>query len=236
MIVEYRVLGPLEVLLDGEPVAVPAGRGRILLATLLLRANEFVSVDELVERVWDGEPPDVDRAHKTLHMVVARLRQSLGEANCVRTVSGGYSAQIDPERLDLTRFRALAEQGEFRAALELWRGPVLADVVSEALHRDDVPPLLEEQVVALERRIDQDLARETDVLVPELRSLIKKYPLRETFWAQLMLALHRSNQQAEALAVYEQVRRHLADELGVDPGQRLRDAHHQVLSGELPAC
>ncbi|WP_312877720.1 AfsR/SARP family transcriptional regulator [Lentzea indica] len=147
MIVEYRVLGPLEVLLDGEPVTVPAGRGRVLLATLLLRANEFVSVDELVDRIWEGEPPAPDRAHKTLQMVVLRLRQALGAANCVRTVSGGYSAHIEPGQLDLTRFRALAEQGEFRAALDLWRGPVLADVASEALHRDDVPRLLEEHVV-----------------------------------------------------------------------------------------
>ncbi|ANZ36312.1 hypothetical protein BBK82_09800 [Lentzea guizhouensis] len=230
---EYRVLGPLEVLLDGSPVVVPAGRGRVLLATLLLRANEFVSVDELVERVWDGAPPAPDRAHKSLHMVVNRLRHALGAANCVRTVSGGYSAEVEPDQLDLTRFRALVEQGAFRDALDLWRGSVLADVASEALHRDDVPLLLEEHVVALEHRIDQDLARDTDVLVPELRSLIKKYPLRETFWAQLMLALQRSNQQAEALAVYEEVRRHLADELGVDPGQRLRDAHQQVLSGEV---
>ncbi|ANZ36313.1 hypothetical protein BBK82_09805 [Lentzea guizhouensis] len=234
MIVEYRVLGPLEVLAAGEPVAVPAGRGRVLLATLLLRPNQFVSVDELVERIWDGAPADHERVRKTLQMVVLRLRQALGAANCVRTMSGGYSAEVEPDQLDLTRFRALVDQGEFRAALELWRGPVLGDVTSEALHRDDVPPLLEEHVVALERRIDQDLARDTGALVAELRSLVQRHPLRETFWAQLMLALHRSNQQAEALAVYQEVRGHLMDELGVDPGERLREAHRQVLSGEVP--
>ncbi|ANZ36311.1 hypothetical protein BBK82_09795 [Lentzea guizhouensis] len=233
MSAEYRVLGPLEVLLDGRPVTVPAGRCRVLLGTLLLRANEFVSVSELVDRLWDGAPPAPDRAHKTLQMVVTRLRQALGAAGCVTTRSGGYVAEVAPESLDLTRFRALVQQGEFRAALELWRGQVLADVVSEALHRDDVPPLLEERV-ALERRIDQDLARDTGALVPELRSLVQRHPLRETFWAQLMLALHRSNQQAEALAVYQEVRGHLADELGVDPGERLLDAHRQVLSGEVP--
>ncbi|MEU7475655.1 BTAD domain-containing putative transcriptional regulator [Lentzea sp. NPDC042327] len=231
---EYRVLGPLEVLLDGAPVTVPAGRCRVLLATLLLRANEFVSVDELVDRLWDGAPPAPDRAHKTLHMVVTRLRQALGAAGCVTTRSGGYAAVVAPEQLDLTRFRVLVEQGELHAALALWRGPVLADVVSEPLHRDDVPPLLEEQVVALERRIDQDLARDTGALVPELRALVARYPLREVFWAQLVLALHRSDQQAEALAVYEEVRARLAAELGTGPGQRLRDAHRQVLSGEVP--
>jgi DNA-binding SARP family transcriptional activator/tetratricopeptide (TPR) repeat protein len=236
VIVEYRVLGPLEVIHNGEPVALPAGRGRVLLATLLLRANEFVTVDELVDRVWDGAPPEGDRAYKTFHMTVSRLRQALGAANCIQTSSRGYSAEVAPGQLDLARFRALTAQGEHRAALELWRGPVLANVTSEALHRDDVPRLVEEQVVALERRIDQDLSRDADVLVPELRSLVKKHPLRETFWAQLMLALHRSNRQAEALAAYQEVRDHLADELGVDPGPRLRHAHEQVLSGEVPTA
>ncbi|MGW6933434.1 BTAD domain-containing putative transcriptional regulator [Lentzea sp. NPDC054927] len=235
MIVEYRVLGPLEVLADGEPVAVPAGRGRVLLATLLLRANEFVPVDELVEQVWDGEPPAPGRAHKTLQMVVARLRQSLGAANCVRTSSRGYSAEVAPDQLDLTRFRRLTAQGDYRAALELWRGKALANVQSESLHREDVPRLMEEQVIALERRIDQDLAGVTDVLVPELRALVRQHPLREVFWAQLMLALHRAGQQAEALAVFQEIRRRLDDELGVAPGQRLREAHDRVLRDEVPA-
>ncbi|SFR26907.1 DNA-binding transcriptional activator of the SARP family [Lentzea waywayandensis] len=235
MTAEYRVLGPLEVLLDGEPVVVPAGRGRVLLATLLLRANEFVSVDELVERVWDGEPPALDRAHKTLQTVVLRLRQSLGAANCVRTSSRGYTAEVAPGQLDLARFRELAAQGDHRAALELWRGPVLGNVTSESLHREDVPRLVEEQVVTLERRIDEDLARAADVLVPELWSLVRQHPLREVFWAQLMLALHRAGRQAEALSAYQEIRKRLADELGVDPGRRLREAHEQVLSGEVPA-
>jgi DNA-binding SARP family transcriptional activator len=232
---EYRVLGPLEVLLDGKPVVVPAGRGRVLLATLLLRANEFVPVDGLVDRVWEGEPPAPDRAHKTLQTVVMRLRQSLGPANCIRTSSRGYMAELAPGQLDLARFRELAAQGEYSAALELWRGPVLGNVVSESLHRDEVPSLVEEQVVALERRIDEDLARAADVLVPELWSLVRQHPLRETFWAQLMLALHRAGRQAEALSAYQEIRKRLADELGVDPGQRLREAHAQVLSGEVPA-
>lgn len=230
VIVEYRVLGPLEVLVDGEPVVVPGGRGRTLLATLLLRANEFVPVDELVDRVWEGEPPAVDRAHKTLQMAVVRLRQSLGQANCIRTTSRGYTAEVAPEQLDLSRFRALTAQGEHRAALRLWRGPVLADVTSVSLHRDDVPRLVEERVVALEQRIDQDLSLATEALVPELRSLVEQYPVRETFWAQLMLALHRCGQQAEALAAYQEISEHLAVELGVDPGHRLRQAQLQVLS------
>ncbi|GLY52536.1 SARP family transcriptional regulator [Lentzea sp. NBRC 102530] len=225
----------MEVLRNGAPVAVPAGRGRVLLATLLLRPNEFVPVDELVERVWDGAPPDPDRAHKTLQTVVLRLRQSLGEANCVRTSTRGYQAEVAPEQLDLLRFRLLAAQGAHGAALELWRGPVLANVRSDSLHAEDVPRLVEEHVLALERRIDADLARSTDVLVPELRSLVREHPLRETFWAQLMLALHRTGRQAEALAAYQEIRTLLADELGADPGPRLRQAQEQVLAGDVSA-
>ncbi|SFR26908.1 DNA-binding transcriptional activator of the SARP family [Lentzea waywayandensis] len=231
---EYRLLGPLEVVLDGEPVAVPAGRGRVLLATLLLRANRFTSVDELVERLWEGAPPDLDRAHKTLQTVVMRLRQALGEANCVRHEPGGYLAEIEPEQLDLLRFRALVARQEFGAALALWRGPVLGNVVSESLHRDEVPSLLEEQLAALEQRIEADLTagRSAD-LVPELQDLTRRHPLRDRFWGHLMLALYRSGQQAGALAAYRQVSGMLADELGIDPAPALRELHEQILRGEV---
>ena len=113
---EYRVLGPLEVLSDGEPVSVPAGRCHVLLAVLLLRPNQLVLVDELIDRVWDGDPPSPDRAHKTLQMVVRRLRVALGDADCVQTRTGGYLAVVEPDQLDLLRFRALAGSGDFGAA------------------------------------------------------------------------------------------------------------------------
>ncbi|MGW6931290.1 BTAD domain-containing putative transcriptional regulator [Lentzea sp. NPDC054927] len=234
MSVEFRVLGPLEVLLDGEPVTVPAGRGRVLLATLLLRPNRFVSVDELIERVWDGEPPTADRAHKTLHMVVTRLRKSLGAANRVRTSSRGYQVEIGQDELDLLRFRALAGSNDLAAATALWRGPVLGNVKSDVLHRDDVPPLLDERLAVLERRIDADLGRgHAAALVAELRSLIADHPLRESFWRQLMLALYRSGQQAKALAAYQEIRERLVDELGVDPGPALRDLHERILRADV---
>ncbi|WP_196777595.1 AfsR/SARP family transcriptional regulator [Lentzea aerocolonigenes] len=234
MTVEYRVLGPLEVLVDGEPIPLPAGRGRVLLATLLLRANQFVSVDELVERVWEGEPPDLDRAHKTLQTVVLRVRQALGEANCVRTEPGGYLVQIGHEQLDLARFRSLVERQEFDAALALWRGPVLGNVASESLHRDEVPLLMEERLVALEKRIEADLTTGRSAeLVPELQELTRRHPLRDRFWAQLMLALYRSGQQAGALEAYRQVSEMLADELGIDPAPALRELHEQILRGEV---
>jgi DNA-binding SARP family transcriptional activator/tetratricopeptide (TPR) repeat protein len=230
MNVEYRVLGPLEVLHDGVPVPVPAGRCRVLLATLLLRPNRFVSVDELVDRLWDGEPPTADRAHKTLQMVVRRVRIAVGDANCVRTATGGYLAEVDPERLDLTRFRRLAAEGEFAGALAHWRGAVASNVDSSHLHREDVPPLVEERLVVHGRRIDADLAGGRGAeLVDELRELTTEHPLREGFWAQLVHALHQAGRPQEALAAYDQIRDHLADELGVEPGRPLRELHERLL-------
>ncbi|HUQ57880.1 AfsR/SARP family transcriptional regulator [Lentzea sp.] len=227
---EYRVLGPLEVRFDGDPVVVPAGKGRVLLATLLLRPDEFVSVDELVERLWEGSPPSADRAAKTLHMTVARLRQALGPANCVVTGRNGYLGEVG--NLDLLRFRALAGSNP-HAALGLWRGRPLQNVVSDALHRDDVPSLVEERLVVLERRIEQDLDDgRTAELVPELRALAAEHPMRERFWAQLMVALYRSDQQAAALDAYRQVSTLLADELGIDPGTSLRNLHQSILRAE----
>ncbi|MFD5830038.1 BTAD domain-containing putative transcriptional regulator [Lentzea sp. NPDC060358] len=239
MNVEYRVLGPVEVLHDGVPVALPAGRGRVLLATLLLRPNRFVSVDELVDRLWEGEPPTLDRAHKTLHMVVRRVRLALGEANCVRTATGGYLAEVDPESLDLTRFRRLAAEGEFGAALAQWRGEVAAGVASPHLRREDVPPLVEERLVVRGRRIDADLARGRGAdLVGELRELTREHPLREGFWAQLVHALRQAGRPQEALAAYEEISTHLADELGVEPGRPLQHLHDRLLapvpSGGVP--
>ncbi|MEU0882622.1 BTAD domain-containing putative transcriptional regulator [Lentzea sp. NPDC005914] len=232
MIIEYRVLGPLEVLVDDIAVPVPAGRCRLLLATLLLRPNRNVSVDELIDRLWDSEPPSPDRAHKSLHMVVMRLRQALGDANCVRHVRGGYLAEVEPSQLDLLRFRELASACDFAAAVGLWRGPMLSDVASDALHQHDVPPVTEEWLHALERRIGADLATgRAGELVAELRSLTRQHPFREKFWGQLMLAFAQSGQQAQALFAYEQLRALLADELGVDPGDELKAVHQQVLSG-----
>lgn len=234
--VEFRVLGPLEVLADGEPVSVPAGRGRVLLATLLLRPNRFVSVDELVDRLWDGEPPTADRAHKTLQTTVLRLRQALGAANRVRTTPGGYLVEVAPHELDLLRFRELVRTGDLTSATELWRGPALADVASDALHREEVPRIEDERVGVLERRIDADLDRgEAGRLVAELDELVRQYPLRERFWAQRMTALARAGRQAEALESYREVTALLADELGIDPSPELTALHLALLNGETEA-
>ncbi|MEU5691297.1 BTAD domain-containing putative transcriptional regulator [Actinosynnema sp. NPDC020468] len=230
MTAEFKVLGPLEVRYQGGPIATPAGKVRVLLAALLLRANRVVTADELVELLWEDGSLTPARARATLHMVVTRLRRALGPANVVRTATGGYVADVPPDALDLHRFRALAADGRHAEALELWRGEPLADVPSDALHLAEVGPLLEERLAVLELRVDADLAAgRAHELVAELRALTGRHPLRERFWAQLMLALYRSDRQAEALAAYRTARDHLVRELGVEPGPRLQELHEHIL-------
>ena len=229
----FNVLGPLEVWHGDALVAIPAGHTRVLLATLLLRANQPVPVDTLVNRLWEDGAPNPDRAKATLQMVVRRLRQALGDTDVVRTSTNAYLVRVEPEFLDLHRFRTLAANGRYAEALALWRGEPLSDLESDALHREEVEPLLDERLVVLERRIEVDLAAgRADVLVPELRALTRAYPLRERFWGQLMLALHGSDRQAEAFAAFREVSELLAEELGVDPSEYLRTVHRTVLAGE----
>ncbi|MBY8849049.1 AfsR/SARP family transcriptional regulator [Saccharothrix longispora] len=230
MTAEFGVLGPLSVRYSGTPVAVPAGKARVLLASLLLRAGEVVPVDDLVARLWDGGAPDPSRARATLHMTVTRLRQALGAANVVRTAPGGYVAEVAPDALDLHRFRSLVRRARYAEALALWRGEPLSDVRSDVLHAQDVAPLHEERTAVLEHRVEADLAAgAARDLVAELRSLVRLHPLRERLHGQLMLALYRSDRQAEALAAYRAARRVLAAELGVEPGPALRELHERIL-------
>ncbi|MDR6596812.1 BTAD domain-containing putative transcriptional regulator [Saccharothrix longispora] len=229
--IRFAVLGPLEVRHGDREVAVPGGRARALLAALLLRADRTVPVEDLVARLWNGDAPAPRRAKATLQMVVTRLRQALGEANVVRTTANGYAAEVPPGALDLHVFRELAAGGEYAAALRLWRGTPVADVASPVLRREDVPPLLEEHLVVLERRIEADLeAGGGDELEEELRGLVARYPLRERFCALLMTALARSGRRTEALAAYAALRARLVDRLGVEPGPNLQRLHR-----ELPA-
>ncbi|WP_447004490.1 BTAD domain-containing putative transcriptional regulator [Saccharothrix isguenensis] len=229
--IRFNVLGPLEVWHDAEPVVVPAGKARVLLALLLLRANQVVTIDELVDALWPDASTGPARSRATLHMAVTRLRQSLGEANVVRTVANGYVADVPEGALDLHRFRDLVTSGRFAEALGLWRGSPLSDVPSDVLHPDEVAPLVEEHLAVVERRIDADLeAGRTGELVAELRSLTREHPLRERFWAQLMTVLFRSDRQTEALAAYRTLSELLAEELGADPSPRLQELYQRVLT------
>ncbi|HEV2781582.1 MAG TPA: AfsR/SARP family transcriptional regulator [Actinophytocola sp.] len=229
---EFGLLGDLEITNGSERIELGSGKLRVLLATLLLRANHTVSVDELVDRLWGAHAPK--GARTTMQTYVMRLRRVLGddgaEPELIHTRPGGYLIGIRPEQLDLHRFRELIERETFHEALRLWRGPALVDVPSESLRRDEVPRLAEERLQALERRIELDLRQGRHrELVVELAALTREHPLRERFWLQLMLALFRSGRQAEALERYREVRDLLVEELGVEPGAELRALHAAML-------
>ncbi|GAA2549023.1 hypothetical protein GCM10010423_56260 [Streptomyces levis] len=242
---EFRVLGPLEVLCDERPLRIDAAKVRLLLAALLADANQVVTVDTLVHRLWGESPPG--RARNTLQNYVLRLRRALGcgaGGAPVLTRPHGYLLEAAPGALDLHRFTGLVRQGRtaleegaaaraaplLREALGLWRGEPLSDLPGHLL-QGVVATLNEQRLDALELRIDADLAlgRAADVL-PELRGLIGAHPLREHFWAQRMLALFDCGRQGEALESYREVTALLAEELGVAPGAELRQVHQRLLA------
>ncbi|MEU7480781.1 BTAD domain-containing putative transcriptional regulator [Lentzea sp. NPDC042327] len=221
MTTAFRLLGPLEVVLGGRHVHVPPGKRRVVLAALLVRVRQVVGVDELVDLVGG--------TRNALQTTIGRLREDLGDPELIRTRPGGYLLDVDPAEVDLHLFG----HAEPEVALGLWRGRPFADIGSDRLERDHGPALVETHLAALEARIEGDLRRgRPEQLVPELRALTRQHPVRERMWAQLVHALHRSGRPAEALRAYEEVRRRLADELGVDPGAELQQAHQQVLRAD----
>jgi DNA-binding SARP family transcriptional activator len=244
--VKFGLLGPLEVTDGGRPVPIPSAKLRVLLACLLLRAGELVTVDELAEAIWgDAAPPAHPR--RVVQTYVSRLRQLLGGNGLIQSRHEGYviaaaAGDVDVGRLELllARARDAADAGDrhreaavLRQALRLWRGEPLADVPSETLHRDAVARLTEQRLDAICRRIEADLAlgRHAE-LISELRTLTDRHPLREQLWAQLMTALYRCGRQADALQAYHGVAGLLADELGVDPGADLRALHQAILTND----
>ena len=234
---EFRVLGPLEVRRDGEVVAIPAAKQRALLALLLLRANEPVPQDELIDQLWGEEPPATARA--SLQNQVYALRKRLG-SEALERQPAGYVVHVEPGRLDVERFERLATEArraepreraaKLREALACWRGAPLADFPSEPFAQPEISRLEEERLATLEGRIDADLelGRHAD-LVGELEALVSRHPLRERLWAQLMLALYRAGRQAEALSSYRRAHEAFVGELGVEPGVVLRDLQRAIL-------
>jgi len=238
--VEFRILGPLEVV-DGEsPLPLGGPKQRALLLVLLLHAREVVSVDLLVDALWSGTPPRT--AATAIQNFVSALRKLLGSDRLV-TKAPGYVLLVDDEELDATRVdrlvaRARAADPEkalalLREAEALWRGPPLADVAYESFAQPAVARLEELRTSVREDRIDAALAvgRDSQVLA-ELEGLVAEQPLRERSRAQLMTALYRMGRQAEALHVYQEGRRLLADELGLEPGPALKELHRQILRQE----
>ena len=233
---EFRILGPLEVIADGAQIPLGGAKQRALLALLLLQANRVVSRDRLIDELWETDPPETARTALQVH--VSQLRKVLGRDRIV-TQAPGYLVRVEPGELDLDRFekvvggldrRDAARTAEsLRGALELWRGPPLGDL-DGSFARAERGRLEERRLLALEQRIEAELAlgRHAE-LVPELEGLVRESPLREGLRAQLMLALYRCGRQADALEAYRQGRRLLADELGLEPGEQLRRLEKGIL-------
>ncbi|MEU4252255.1 BTAD domain-containing putative transcriptional regulator [Amycolatopsis sp. NPDC026612] len=238
----FALLGPLEVRREGVVIPLAAAKHRVVLSALALRAGETVPVERLIEALWDEAPPG--GARTTCQAYVMRLRQALGDASTIQTVPGGYVLDVPKHQVDLFRFADLVDQARqtpaaqtrsalLRRALGLWRGPALVDAPSEVLHRDEVPTLVERRLLALEQRIEADLELGAhDELVGELRALTAEYPLRERFWASLMLSLYRAARQADALQVYRDLDMLLAESLGLGPGEEVRRLHDAILRND----
>jgi DNA-binding SARP family transcriptional activator/streptogramin lyase len=242
--VEYRILGPLEVLDEGEPVPLGRLKERLVLAFLLLHANEFVSRERLIDELWGSSPPPT--ARKAVNVYVSQLRKALTRngRDPIATADGGYRIGVDADELDAAQLRQLLASarergaaGELEAAAELlrealalWRGPTLAGLLLESHGRDEVAQLDELRLTALMDRIDCDLAlgRQEEVL-GELHVLVGEHPLRERLRAQLMLALYRADRQAEALDAYRQARDVLVEELGIEPSPALQRLQQAIL-------
>lgn len=244
---EFRILGPVECWNHGVRVRLNGARQRILLGTLLLEPNRLVSINRLSYALWEYDPPQT--ARQQISNCVYTLRRALADAGAgapadtLRGEPGGYVVRIDVLALDAYRFHErryaaarLAESGALpkaaavlRDALALWRGPALAGI-DGPVTRAAAAGLDEQRMATLEDRVDLDLAcgRHHD-LVGELSGLVAEHPLRERIVGQLMLALHRSGRRADALAHFLDVRARLSDQLGVDPGDRLRQLHEAIL-------
>ena len=234
---EFRVLGPLEVVEDDRSLSLGGSKQRALLATLLLRPNEVVSSERLIDELWGESPPAT--AAKAIQVYVSALRKELGGDRLV-TRTPGYFLRVDPSELDLAAFESLVAEArgsdpeeasqKLGSALALWRGPALEDLHSEPLARTESARLDELRLAAVEERVDADLALGRHAqLVAELESLVTRHPLRERLRAQLMLALYRSGRQADALAAYQEARKTLSDELGLSPSRALQRLQRAIL-------
>ena len=246
---DFRILGPLEVSHEGRELPLAGSKQRAVLAILLLHANEVVSSDRLIDELWGEQPPP--SAAKSLQVHVSRLRQALdraGEASpgsVIVTHGRGYLIQLGPDELDKARFESLLDEGTkaladdsperaaelLREGLALWRGPPLADFAYEPFAQAEIARLEELRLSAVEQRIEADLALGHHAqVIGELESLVGRHPFRERLRAQLMLALYRSGRQAEALDAYQDARRALVDELGIEPGEELQELQSRILA------
>jgi DNA-binding SARP family transcriptional activator/DNA-binding CsgD family transcriptional regulator len=238
---DFRILGPLEVRDRDREVRLRGGKQRALLALLLVNANRTLALDRIVDELWGEGVPET--AQKMVQIYVSHLRKVL-PPRMLLTHPAGYALAFEQEELDLHRFERLAEEARgaldagrlqlaaawFREALSLWRGPALAEFVTEPFASRERARLEELRLYALQGRLEADLllGRHNDV-VGELEVLVARYPRREGLRQQHMLALYRSGRQAESLAAYHEARRALADELGIEPSPALRELERRIL-------
>jgi DNA-binding SARP family transcriptional activator len=235
---DFRILGPLEVEDETGTLLLGGLKQRAVLALLLLEAPKAVSTDRLIDSLWAEQPPRT--ASTSLQNFISQLRKMLG-ADVLVTKPPGYALAITPDQVDLTRFRHLIATARattepvqratmMREALDLWRGAPLADFEFEPFAQSEIARLKEERLAVVEERIDADLeAGRHAEIVGEVEALVDRHPTRERLRAHLMLALYRSGRQAEALGVYQDARRTLVDELGIEPGRDLQQLHGEIL-------
>jgi len=242
------MLGPLEVLRGGAPVALPGGKPRLLLAALLVNANRVVSTDRLFEVLWGADVPG--SAQNLLQTYVSRLRDALEPERPRRAASGylvtrepGYVLAVEPDLIDAVRLERLAGEGRralkdapeaaaatLREALALWRGEPLEDFTFEPFAQADIARLEELRLGAREDRVQAELALGAHAeLCGELTQLVAEHPLRERFWGQLMVALYRSDRQADALAAFRELRATLVEQLGIEPSPALARLNEAIL-------
>lgn len=247
--IEIRLLGPVELRIDGRDVALGGPRQRALLALLALRRGQVVPVDELVDELWTGEPTEA--AETTLRSYVSRLRRSLEATSSIEGTDRGYVLRAPDATVDALEFERLTREGtealqrgaarrardRLTMALGLWRGQPFGEVGGEGALAAAGSRLGELRLLAVERRIEADLVlgRSTE-LVDELERLVRENPFREGLWQHLMLALYRGGRQADALAAYHRAREALDEHLGIEPGEDLQALQGAILRHDVPAA
>jgi len=237
---QFRILGPVEVDSGGEPIPLGGPKQRAVLAHLIMRANELVPAETLVDELWGEEPPE--NARNTIQAYVSHLRKALGRER-IEWRAPGYVLRVDPSELDAARFDGLLRDakkalpvepsvaiGVLEEALSLWRGPALAGLADQPSLLAEATRLEDLRLEAQEARVDGLLATGAHArAIADLEVLLAQHPLRESLWAGLMLALYRKGRQADALAAYRRARKTLANELGIDPSPELVRLHERML-------
>ncbi len=245
---EFRLLGPVQAFAAESPVDLGDRKQRLVLAVLLLEANQLVPVGRLVRILWQEHPPDTARRIVQTH--ISRLRSTLAahrdtapEVRLTRC-GEGYLLTCDPQRVDVYRFRAAVDRARLstedlervrilREALALWSGPALADIAADEIRDELCSGLEESRLSALEERLDAELRLgQQDRLIDDLTELSARYPYRQRLVGQLMLALHQVGRTADALRLYAGYRRRLAEELGLEPSAELQRLHVGILRAE----